>query len=107
MTSPKTPTPLGISALLRKAGFERSKTYTTGVKGWHDRTSGYVARSHGEGEVSVRYESGQFHETAGTRARATGLEAASADAIEAAGYAVERIPNAAFTRLIVRAKAEA
>lgn len=37
----RTPTPQGISALLKRAGFERSTSNATRIKGWRNYGEGY------------------------------------------------------------------
>ena len=46
----KEPTPQGISALLKRAGFERSTSSPSRIKGWRNYTAGY--------QVNARYPSG-------------------------------------------------
>lgn len=55
----KPPTAQGVSALLRKAGFERSVSSATRIRGWHDRSSGFMVTGYG-GEVTVTYVSSLF-----------------------------------------------
>lgn len=86
----KQPTPQGISALLRKAGFSRSETSTTAVPGWHHYSPGYRVRGNGPGEVHVWHEDGRLRPTDEDRQRAAENAGWYAEAIEAAGYAVER-----------------
>jgi hypothetical protein len=88
-TTPKPPTPQAISALLRKAGFSRSTSSTTGIKGWHNYSSGYVVK-HGDeaGVVWVSYRDGSFRATDETRARGTAALGDFEAAIVAAGFAV-------------------
>ena len=47
MSAPKTPTTRGVSALLRKAGFEKSVSSTTRIRGWHNYSSGFRLEDRG------------------------------------------------------------
>jgi hypothetical protein len=91
----KAPTASGVSAALRKAGFERSETHTTRVKGWHDYTEGYRVRSWGDGEVRVEYVTGS-RLSAGSdviRRRRDARFAAYAEALRARGWNVRQFPT--------------
>lgn len=90
-TTPKPPTPQGISALLRKAGFKRSESSTTQIKGWRNYSEGFkVARSHGiEPGVRVEHKTG-FRRGPETEKRRTAMLTQYAEAIAKAGYCVER-----------------
>lgn len=103
-TKPKAPTAPGISALLRKAGFTRSQSSATAIKGWRDHSFGYVVHHHHEGGVSVYHETGHFRVTDETHRRQAGQEEKYAKAIEEAGYAVRRQEGGYFNPLIVTAK---
>lgn len=83
------PTAQAVSAALKKAGFERSKSFTTAVKGWHEHTEGYQSRSWGEGEVRVFHETGFGRGEAAARRRDAKL-AEYAGALEAKGWTVKR-----------------
>lgn len=98
----KTPTPQAISALLRKAGFERSVSSATRIKGWHDYSAGYMARGYGADSVEVRHMTGFDRGERAARARGEML-GRYADAITAAGWAVERTD---YDQLIVTAPEE-
>jgi len=102
MTQPKRPAPQGISALLRKAGFERSARSVARFSG---RTRGYVVGGRTDGSVAAYYEDGNsFRITDATVARQVQEQGRYAEAIEAAGYTVERGTGGLFGPLIVRAK---
>ena len=100
MTS-KTPTASGISRLLAKAGFEKSESSATRIRGYRRRSYGYVVQGCGHGEVSVRHTSGQFAPADEDRADSRRTEDSYAATIEAAGYAVRRDD---YLSLIVTAK---
>lgn len=84
----KQPTPQGISALLRKAGFERSVSQSTRIRGWREYSAGFKVARHGDGTVEVEYRPSSF------RARDTSDEQIKEmldryrKAIEEAGYQV-------------------
>lgn len=109
MTSPKTPTPQGISALLRKAGFERAEVIR---KGRHhgENTAGYRVHK-APGEVRVNHWPATVPPTARTtefaaeeRRQTLEMLGRYAEAIEAAGWTVTRVR--AFTMLAVTAPEE-
>jgi hypothetical protein len=102
----KHPTPQGISALLRKAGFKRSESNSTRIRGHRSRSSGFVAFKRGDGEVAVYHETGFFMINDAIRRRRSADEDAYADAIEAAGYAVERGGGGMFGPIMVTAISE-
>lgn len=99
MSTPKTPTPQGISALLRKAGFARSDSRPRGQGSSSGFTVGKVYGS--EGAVQVRHH---FWSMGTPLDRYEEKLTAYAEAITAAGFAAERDPG--WHRLIVRAKDE-
>jgi hypothetical protein len=81
MTTP--PTPQAISALLRKAGFERSVSRATRIKGWRESSAGYYVTGYKD-EVNVRHMLG-FSRDEEARDR---MLARYAEAIRAAGWQV-------------------
>ena len=84
----KPPTPQGISALLRKAGFERSESSATRIKGWRSYSEGYsVAKWDDYGTVDVRWHRGLLTPTEAAEARPRVL-GDYIEAIRAAGYSV-------------------
>lgn len=88
--TPKTPTASGISRLLAKAGFERSESSTTRIRGWRCHTPGFIAEGRGPGVVRVHHTSGKFWPTDADRANSRELEDQYAKTITEAGYAVGR-----------------
>ena len=62
-TSSKTPTASGISRLLSAAGFERSESSTTRIRGWHNHSEGFSVTTDyvvGVGDcISVSYNRGR------------------------------------------------
>ena len=99
----KTPTASGISRLLAKAGFERSESSASRVKGWRHRSEGFIAEGRGPGVVRLHHTSGQFRPTDADRANSRSLEDQYAEKIREAGYAVARDE---WGELRVTAKAE-
>ena len=100
METVKPPTPQGISALLRKAGFERSVSSATRIKGWRNYSEGYSVRSDYVAEagdcISVSYNRGNYLPSEADRIR-PGMLADYGVAIAAAGYSAEIVRD----RLIV------
>lgn len=92
MTPSKTPTPTpqSISALLRKAGFDRSEPWSLGGKGASGRAPGYLVRAYGTGVVRVHHEDGKRLPADEDRQRCAEMAERYAQAIEGAGYAVKR-----------------
>lgn len=99
----KQPTPQGISSLLRKAGFSRSESSSTAVKGWRNYSRGYVVRGSGPGTVTVRHEDGKFRPDDEDHKRSADMETQYAEAIRVAGYAVEVREGGYFGAMIVTA----
>lgn len=103
----KPPTAQGVSAVLRKAGHERSETHTTAVKGWHNHTEGYRVRNwgEGEGEVRVEHETSDFSPGVNAASRRDSKLAEYTEALEAKGWAVRRLETGTPC-LLVTMKAE-
>ena len=98
----KEPTPQGISALLKRAGFERSTSSPSRIKGWRNYTAGY--------QVNARYPSGAevthrvgFDRGPRADAERARMLAAYAEAIRAAGW---HVVTTSRPRLIVSAPPE-
>lgn len=100
----KQPTPQGISALLRKAAFEKSVSSASRIKGWRNRSPGFMVARGTDGEVDVRHEDGNFRSSDTDRQRSAAKESRYAEVIEAAGYKVER--GTSFWPLTVKALTE-
>ena len=101
-TSSKTPTASGISRLLSAAGFERSESSTTRIRGWHNHSEGFSVTTDyvvGVGDcISVSYNRGRLPPSEADRIR-PGELASYAEAIASKGYSAE----VARDRLIVTA----
>jgi hypothetical protein len=80
-----TPTPQAISALLRKAGFEKSES--SGSKGWRNYSEGYKVNGPFDEAVEVRHMTGLDRGENGRKRRAEML-ARYAAAITEAGWAI-------------------
>jgi hypothetical protein len=107
MSKPKNPTPQAISSLLRKAGFEKSVTSTTRVRGYRAHSWGFVVRpGSAEGTVLVHHETGWFRPSDESRRQQAEIAAQYADRIEAAGYTVRRDEGSYFGPLVISAVAE-
>jgi hypothetical protein len=89
-TKAKTPTTRGISALLRKAGFEKSVSSTTRIRGWHNHSEGFTVEDRGADKVRVRHTTGKFKPSDADRAWSRKQEGEYAETIREAGYAVDR-----------------
>lgn len=101
----KPPTAQGISRLLAKAGFERSVSHTTRIKGWHDWNEGFqVTRGHGshDGDVIVQLRMDKWARGEAAGARRAAETERYAEAIRAAGYTVT-VDEKSVSRLIVTA----
>jgi hypothetical protein len=88
----KAPTASGVSAALRKAGFERSETRTTRIKGWHHYTEGYRVRNWGEGEIRVEHTTGSGRGPDDS-ARCREFLGKYAEALRAKGWNVQQLPT--------------
>lgn len=95
----KQPTAQGISALLRKAGFTRSTSSATRIRGHRDTSPGYRVHKHESG-VSVGHVMASLtFDEARVRAELDRYRAV----IEAAGYLVTEASTAFTTQLVVQA----
>ena len=92
----------GISALLKRAGFNRSVSSATRVKGWRNSSEGFKVSGIDPGVVNVEHKTGYER---GPRAAGLRDEALDeyATVLIAAGYSVRRDETWAFARLIVTA----
>jgi hypothetical protein len=98
----KIPTQRGISALLAKNGFERSKSTPSRIRGYRNHSAGYSVQGAYDGVVWVRHETISFRPRPAEEPRITEKLGQYAEVIGAAGFAVERGSD----RLVVTAKAE-
>jgi hypothetical protein len=89
MTATPTPTPQGISALLRKAGFEKSTSSATRIKGWRNHSEGYSVSGQVLGSVRVEHKTG-FDRGPNAAKRREEMLGEYAGFLTAAGYHVER-----------------
>ena len=99
---PPAPSPQSVSRLLAGAGFERSVSRPSAVKGWHEWSAGYKVRTGyvvGEVHVEHRVSSLRLRDPSSRDEEAAKL-AAYAKTITGAGWAVK--PGA--DKLIVTAK---
>lgn len=87
-SKPKTPTASAISRLLAAAGFERSESSATRIKGYRRSSEGFIVEGYGPGDVRVYHASGEFR-SASSAPYAREMEGRYAETITAAGYAAE------------------
>ena len=102
-SKPKTPTAPGISRLLATAGFDRSESSATRIKGWRNYSEGYVVSTQDPGCIRIEYKTG-YDRGPNAAKRRDKVLAEYAEALAAAGYTVERDESWALPRLIVTAK---
>jgi hypothetical protein len=109
----KPPTPQGISALLRKAGYARSELIP-GRIAWDGRrirsslrTAGYMVIKGADGEVLVSYKTGRVVNPDAEAKRRAGLLADYARALRAVGWAAAvSEPDEWAPRVVVTAREE-
>ena len=99
----KQPTPQGISALLRKAGFTRSETRSGMIRGLKESSEGYRVSRYRDDQVAVQHRPG-FARGAAAQVREHEKLNAYAKAIEDAGFGVQRDQVGFSTSLIVTAQ---
>jgi hypothetical protein len=99
----KRPTPQGISALLGRAGFRRSLSSESGIKGGTDPREGYEVRKHPDrdGVVYVKQQPSPHYRRVQVQRRERKNLNAYAEVIEAAGFKVQWDHVDSFTSLIV------
>jgi hypothetical protein len=102
MSKPRIPTQRNISALLAKAGFTKSVSTPSRIKGCRNHSDGYVVMGHREGVVWVLHEVVSTRPLTEDRKRIETMLAKYKTAVEAAGFAVTRGSD----RLIVTARPE-
>jgi hypothetical protein len=86
----KTPNAAAISRLLAAAGFDRSESSASRIKGYRRRTEGFIAEGRGTGVVRVHHTSGAFRPSDVDRAKSREIEDQYAEKIREAGYGVDR-----------------
>ena len=102
MSKPRNPTASGISRLLAAAGFERSESSATRIKGYRRYSEGYsVAKWDDYGSVEVTWHRGLLPSSEATEIRTRTL-ASYIEAINAAGFSVRLQSD----RLIVTTRTE-
>lgn len=102
--SSRLPTPQAVSRLLAKAGFERTTSSPSRIKGLRNWSEGFAVEGYGHGEVFVHHVSSLIHPGERDRAHSREEEDRYAEVIRAEGYEARR---AAVRRgLIVTAKTE-
>ena len=93
MPEQKPLTPQKVSAILKKAGFERNESSTTGVRGRHDHSEGYkVQKSYAAtGRVLVSYYPLPYRRGDLEEQRKAEMLAAYEAALTASGLKVQRL----------------
>src|ERR1035441_2518373 len=84
----KTPSAPVISRLLTTAGFEKSESSATRIRGWRNHSEGFVASALAPGRVRVEHKTG-FDRGPNSAKRREEALGEYESAIAAAGYAVE------------------
>lgn len=100
----KQPTPQGISALLRKAGFEKSTTRPGRIRGFREWTEGYEVTKYHGGGVSVKWCPHSLRARGNNEDREQEMLDRYRKVIEDAGYAVADGSTALTGKLLVTAK---
>lgn len=103
----KQPTPQGISALLKNAGFKRSDAKKSPIKSLTDELEGFKVRKYRDDSVSVSYRTGPLYRGAQGQVREAEHLARYAETIQAAGFKVQQDQVGFSTSLIVSANEEA
>jgi hypothetical protein len=101
--NPKTPTASAISRLLAAAGFERSESSATRIKGWRNSSEGFTVGTVERGRVCVEHKTGYDRGPNAAKRRDEMLTEYDGF-LTAAGFHVERDESWALPRLIVTAK---
>jgi hypothetical protein len=97
----KRATAQGVSALLRKAGFQRAQSRASGIRGLRKHSEGFkVTRGYPESEVEVEYQPDSFRTPTERFDEMLGQYERT---IVAAGFAVKRREQGAYKALIVTA----
>jgi hypothetical protein len=97
----KQPTPQGISALLRKAGFERSVSLASRIRGFREHSEGYRVTAASDGKAEVDFLASSFRSPDEIRIKA--MLARYRAVIEASGYTVAEGGSPFSDSLIVSA----
>ena len=102
----KHPTQRGISAVLRKAGFERSVSSPSRIRGWQEWTEGYKVTNSSDTTVEVEYRPSSFRARYTTDEQIKRMLDRYREAVAAAGYMVTDRAAAFSDRLVVSAAEE-
>lgn len=86
----KQPTAQGISRLLGAAGFEKSESSATRIKGWRNSSDGYQASKRFSGGVEVEHNLASGGSPEWRTSERDKMLGQYAEAIAAAGWSVER-----------------
>jgi hypothetical protein len=100
----KQPTPQGISALLRRSGFERSETKKGRIRGFREWTEGFTATKHYPDGVVVEWQPSSLRAHSDNDERQREMLDRYRKVIEDAGYVVADGSTALTAKLLVTAK---
>lgn len=100
------PTPQGISALLRKAGFDRSVSQPSRIRGFREYTEGFKVSKDYDGGVLVEWLPSSFRARGNNEERERDMLNRYHKAIEEAGFAVDYLSTALTAKLLVTAAEE-
>lgn len=100
----KQPTPQGISALLKRAGFERSVSQSSRIRGFSEYTEGFKASKDYDGGVLVEWRPNSFRARDNNEEREREMLNRYCETIAEAGFAVNYLSTDLRTRLLVEAK---
>jgi hypothetical protein len=89
-TKPKPLTPQKVTAVLKKAGFEKAESWPSRIRGLKNWSSGYRVQKSWSGAITVVHKSDDYVITEGRRARQAEQCEKYAVALEAAGLVVDR-----------------
>jgi hypothetical protein len=103
----KQPTPQGISALLKNAGFKRSEAKKSSIKGLTDESEGFKVRKYRDDSVSVSYRPGMLFRGTQGQIREHEHLGKYTETIESAGFKVQQDQVGYALSLIVSANEEA
>jgi len=102
----KQPTQLGISRVLKKAGFERSVSSPSRIRGWREWTEGYKVTKFSDTKVEIEYLPSSFRVRNTSDEQIRQMLDRYRAVVVAAGYAVTNRAAAMGDRLVVSAPDE-
>lgn len=100
----KQPTAQGISALLCRAGYERSVSTSTRIRGWREHSEGFKVTKYSDGEIQVEYWPSSLRARSSTPEQEKAVLDRYRKVLADAGYAVEDRSSMVRVWLLVTAK---